>query len=226
MKSILGILITLILISCNNSNKTNNISESKVEKKIIDTTLVKIENKIDKSYEIGFYQKSYTYCWITEKDTLDFKIGVTEYVRDSLIQISVYHRNPLLFSETLGKIADCLPLIEQNFNLNKLNSLYFEPPIFYKDLTSELSKAYKNQFGEKNIDYNKLNEFLKHSWLDKKLGIFLKQLGKNTKNYGIEKFHLLNKEYYGNYIPNENMSKYPEFSIHGMGITINIKKNE
>ena len=44
MKSILGILITLILISCNNSNKTNNISESKVEKKIIDTTLVKIEN--------------------------------------------------------------------------------------------------------------------------------------------------------------------------------------
>ena len=57
-------------------------------------------------------------------------------------------------------------------------------------------------------------------------GLALKLLGKNTKNYGIEKFHLLNKEYYGNYIPNENMSKYPEFSIHGMGITINIKKNE
>ena len=226
MKSVLGILISIILISCNNSNITNNISKSKVGKIIIDTTLVKIENKIDKSYEIGFYKKSYTYCWITEKDTLDFKIGVTEYVRDSLIQIRVYHRNPILFSETLGKITDCLPLIKQNFNLNKLNSLYFESPIFYKDLASELSKSYKNQFGKKNIDYDELNKFLKHSWLDKKLGTFLKQLGKTTKNYGVEKFHLLNKEYYGNYIPNENINNYPNFSIHGMGITIKIKKNE
>jgi len=202
------------------------ISKSEVKKNFIDTTLVKFENKIDKSYEIGFYKKSYTYCWITEKDTLDFKIGVTEYVRDNSIQIRVYHRNPILFLETLGKIADCLPLIEQNFNLNKLNSLYLEPSIFYKDLTSELSKAYKNQFGEKNIDYDELNEFLKHSWLDKKLGTFLKRFEKTTKNYGIEKFHLLNKEYYGNYIPNENMNNYPDFSIHGMGITISLEKSE
>ena len=213
-------------MSCDNSNNMKSIRKSEVEKNLIDTTLVKFENKIDKSYEIGFYKKSYTYCWIAGKDTLDFKIGVTEYVRDNSIQIRVYHRNPILFSETLGKINDCLPLIEKNFNLNKINSLYLESSIFYKDLTSELSKAYQNQFGEKNIDHSELNEFLKHSWLDKKLGTFLKRFDKTTKNYGIEKFHLLNKEYYENYIPNENMNNYPNFSIHGMGITISLEKNE
>ena len=226
MKSILAILISLILVSCNNSTETKGINKLKIKENLIDTILVKIENKIDKSYEVGFYEKSFTYCWVTKKDTLDFKIELTEYVRDSSVQLRVSHRNPILFSQALAKINNCLPLIEQDFNLHNLTSLYLEAPIFYKDLTSKLSQNYKNHFGEKNIEYKEINEFLKDSWLDKKLRTFLKQVNKTTSRYRIEKFHLINKENYGEYIPNENLNDYPLFSIHEMGILVNLNKNE
>jgi hypothetical protein len=194
MKTILAILISLILASCNGTTKTKDISES--EENSIDTLLVKIENEIDKSYGIGFIEKSFTYCWVTEKDTLDFKVELREYA-DSSVLLRISHRNLILFLDALAKINDCLPLIQQDFNLGKLTSLYLEPPIFYKDMTSELSKSYKSQFGEKNINYLKLNAFLKDSWLDKRLEIFLKQFKKTTRRYSLEKFHLLNKENYG-----------------------------
>jgi hypothetical protein len=226
MKSILAILISLILVSCNNSTETKGINKFKIKENSIDTILVKVENKIDKSYEIGFYEKSFTYYWVTKKDTLDFKIELTEYVRDSSIQLRISHRNPILFSKALAKINNCLPLIEQDFNLQNLTSLYLEAPIFYKDLISKLSKNYKNQFGEKNINYKDINKFLRNSWLDEKLRSFLKQLDKSTTRYRIEKFHLISKENYGEYIPNENLNDYPLFSIHGMGILVNLNKNE
>ena len=224
MKAIILFIITLTLLSCNNSSQTTDTIVSDIEESPIDTVLVKIENKIDKSYEVGFYSKSFTYCWIADKDTLDFKIGLTEHVRDSSVQLRVFHRNPILFSKALKKINESLPLIEHDFNLDKLGYLYFEPPIFYKDMTTELSKSFEDQFGKKNIKYEQLNEFLMDSWLEKRVGVFLNQFDKSTRRYGIEKFQLLEKEYYDEYIPDSDLSDYPSFSIHGMGISVIISK--
>lgn len=224
MKAIILFIITLTLLSCNNSSQTKDTIGPDIEESPIDTVLVKIENKIDKSYEVGFYSKSFTYCWIAGKDTLDFKIGMTEHVRDSSIQLRVFHRNPILFSKALDKINESLPLIKDDFNLDKLDYLYFEPPIFYKDMTTELSNSYENEFGKKNISYKKLNEFLMDSWLEIKVGAFLSQFNKKTRGYGIEKFQLLEKEYYKQYIPNSDLSDYPPFSIHGMGVSVIINE--
>ncbi|WP_266205630.1 hypothetical protein [Pontibacter kalidii] len=220
MKTLTLLIITVTLLSCNKSNQTKAILDSDVEETSIDTVLVKIENKLEKSYEVGFYSKSFTYCWISDKDTLDFKIGMTEHVTDSSVQLRVFHSNPILFSKALDKINESLPLIKKDFNLDKLGYLYFEPPIFYKDMTTELSKSYENQFGKKNIKYKQLNEFLLDSWLERKVSVFLNQFNKSTKRYGIEKFHLLEKAYYEEYIPNSDLSDYPSFSIHGMGVSV------
>jgi hypothetical protein len=219
MKTLLYILIILILVACNHSTKKNDTDQSKMKENSIDTVLVKFENKIDKLL-IDFYAKSYTYCWVTKKDTLDFKIGLTEYVRDSSVQIRFYHVRPILFSSALDKLNECLPQIEQDFNIDRLNSFYFEPPIFYKDMTTELSKSYENQFGDKNISYQKLDEFLMNSWLEEKTNDFLRQLNKSTKRYSIEKFHLLDKDYFDTYIPGVDLNDYPSFSINGMGISV------
>ncbi len=188
--------------------------------------MIKIDNTEDKSYDVGFYSKSFTYCWIADKDTLDLKIGVTEHVRDSSVQLRIFHRNPILFSDALDKINESLPLIKQDFNLSKLSYLYFEPPIFYKDMTKELTKSYEIQFGQKIIKYEQLNEFLMDSWLEKKVGAFLSQFNKSTRRYGIEKFQLLEREDYKKYIPKSDLSEYPSFSIHGMGVSVIIKKEK
>ncbi|MDA9875039.1 hypothetical protein N9D29_03420 [Flavobacteriaceae bacterium] len=210
----------LILMSCNRSTKVIGSDQYKNKEKLNDTVLVKIEDRIDKPL-INFYTKSYSYYWVTEKDTLDFKIGMTELVRDSSVHIRFTHEKPILFSTAMNKLNECLSLIEQDFNMDLLKSLYFKPPIFYKDLTTELSKKYQYQFSNKRIKYPKLNEFLlDSSWLEQKVSEFLKQHNKSTKRYIIEKFHLLEKQYYGNYLPNTDLNEYPLFSIHGMGMSI------
>lgn len=226
MKLTLPFLIALILVSCNHSTDTKDIKESKIEENVKDTVLVKIENKINKSYEVGFYAKSYTYCWLVEKDTLDFKIGLTQYMRDSAVHLRIFHRNPILFSDVLDKINESLPLIKQDFNMNKLSSLYLEPPIFYKDMTIELSKQYKNQFGDRIIKSQELNEFLINSWLGDRIDILLNQFDKSAKRYGIEKFHLLKKKDYEVYIPNSDLNDYPSFSINGMGISVILNEKQ
>jgi hypothetical protein len=224
MKTIIISILTVALLSCNNSSQKKGTIASDSKESPIDTVLVKIENKLNKSYEVGFYSKSFTYFWIVGKDTLDFKIGMTEHVRDSSVQLRVFHRSPILFSKALDKINESLPLIEQDFNLDKLGYFHFESPIFYKDMTTELSKSYENQFGKKNISYIQLNEFLMDSWLEKKVGYFLNQFNKSTRRYSIEKFHLLEKDYYKQYIPNSDLSDYPSFSIHGMGVSVIINE--
>jgi hypothetical protein len=225
MKQIIPFIFILTLLSCINSEQAKETSVSESAEITQDTILVKIKNELDNSYQIGFYSKSYTYCWAIGQDTLDFKIGVTEYVQDSSIRISAFYKNPILFTTVLNKINDCLPLIKEDFEIEKLRSLYFSrPPIFYKDLTTALSKDYESQFGQEIISYKKLDEFLMNSWLEEQIGAFLVQFGKTTRRYGIEKFHLLEKEYYKEYIPSADLKEYPEFSIHGMGISVNINK--
>lgn len=212
-------------MSCNNSEQTKEKTDSSTTEITQDTVLVKIENELNKSYEIGFYSKSYTYCWTVGQDTLDLKIGVKEYVRDSSIQISAFNKNPVQFQRVMNMINECLPIIQEDFEVNKLSSLYFpKPPIFYKDLTTQLSKDYESQFGQENISYGKLNDFLMNSWLEEQIADFLAQFNKTTRRYGIEKFHLLGKEYYNEYIPNADLNEYPEFSIHGIGISVIINE--
>ena len=224
MKQLIIFIITITLLSCNNLNKPKEINDIENVEALKDTILVQIENEIDKSYEIGFYSKSYTYCWIVDKDTLDMKIELKEYKKDNSVSIRVFNREPILLNTTIEKINECLPLIQENFELDNLKSLYFESPIFYKDLTNELSQDYKSQFGQKNITYKNLNNFLMNSWFDKKISNFLNQFDKTTKRYGIEKFHLLDKRYYSEYIPKTDLNEYPEFSIHGMGISVIINE--
>ena len=134
-------------MSCNNSSKNQGNKQATTEQTATDTVIVRIENEIDKSDTLAFFSKSIKYCWVTDKDTLDFRIGVEEQAGDSSVSIRTMHYKPILFTKALDKMNNCLPLIAEDFNLNNLNSLYFAPPIFYKDLTNELSKSYKNQFG-------------------------------------------------------------------------------
>lgn len=207
-------------MSCNHSTKSEDYNKAKTEQKSADTVVVRIENEIDKSDEFAFFSKSIKYCWVTDKDTLDFMIGVEEQAGDSSVSIRTMHYHPILFTKALDKMNNCLPLIAQDFNLNNLNSLYFAPPIFYKDLTNELSKSYENQFGNKSIKFKEINEFLMNSWLQERVEDFLQQFNKSIKRYGIEKYHLLEKKYYNQYIPNKDLDDYPSFSIHGRGISV------
>lgn len=214
--------ITLGLISCIQETKSNN-QAAKNPDNIQDTIIVKQKHILNRSYEDGFISKSYSYYWIAGKDTLDFVVNAREYVEDSTLHISIHHKKPILSTTTLTKIDECLPLIKNDFYLSKLNSVYFREPIYYFDLAKELSTEYEQQFGQKNISYEKLNQFLLNSNLNKQLDNFVNPLEKKIKRYTIEKFHLTDKKYYGDYLPNVDITGYPEFAINGMGLYVQLE---
>ena len=192
---------------------------------IQDTIIVKHKNLIDKSYEVGFYSKSYSYFWIVGKDTLDFALSTQEYERDKSISINIFHRNPISMETTIKNTEKCLPVIKQDFNVEKLNYLYFTNSfIYYPDVVTKLSNEYEAKFGQKRIKYETLNKFLLNSIFTSKINEFLKPLNKKVVGYGIEKFNLINKESMKYQLPNTELKNYPEFSINGMGISVKLNQ--
>lgn len=214
-------LLTLGFISCNQNTKSNN--QTAATNNNTDTIIVKHKNDFTKSYEIGFLSKSNSYYWLVGNDTLDFSINAIQYEKDSTLHLSIHHKKPILFSEALAKISECLPRIKEDFHLAKLNSFYFKAPIYYYDLVKELSTEYEKQFGRKYISYNNLNNFLLKSNLNKQLNNFVNPLEKKIKRYSIEKFHLTDKKYFVEYFPNVDLTAYPTFAINGMGIYIHLE---
>jgi hypothetical protein len=188
---------------------------------IQDTLMVKHKNILDES---AWYSKSYSYYWLVEEDTLNFVLHVTEWKNDSTLHLRLFHKKPILFTEALGRIEMCLPLITEDFNISKFSSFHFMEPIFYFDLAMELSNEYEQEFGQKRVNYRKLNEFLLRSSSSTQLNHFLNPLNKKVRWYGFEKFHLIDKENFKEYLPNIDFTEYPEFTLNAHnGMSVNLE---
>lgn len=222
MRFDVSILLLILLISCGQENKSNP-GNTDVIQDPEDTILVKQQNVLNKSYEVGFYSKSFSYHWITGKDTIDFFMNVVKYEKDSTCSINIHHKKSLLFTTTLERINQSLPIITIDFDIAKLRSLYFRSPIYYLDLTKELMNEYEQKFGKKGISYQDLNDFLLISSLNTRLNSFLHPLNKKVKRYSIEKFQLVDKKNFNSYLPDTDSTDYPEFAIGGMGLSVQLE---
>ncbi len=215
------LLASFCYLQINGKKNTSNY-----EKYIQDTIIVKQTNAIDKSYEVDFYSKSYSYFWIVGKDTLDFSISAQEYERDKSMSINIFHKNPINLETALKNTNNCLPLIKEDFNIEKLDYLYFMNSfIYYPDIVTELSNDYEAKFGQKRVKYEVLSKFLLNSIFNNKINEFLKSQNKKVIGYGIEKFNLIDKESMRYQLPNTELKDYPEFSINGMGTVVKLNKN-
>ena len=205
-------IFALIASSCGQTVRKQTETENDIQV-VQDTLIVKHKYILNESAR---YSKSYSYYWLVGKDTLDFRLRITERKSDSTIDLCLSHREPILFTEALRRIESCLPLITEDFELSKLASFYLYEPIYYLDLATELSKEYEQEFGRKDVEYRKLDEFLLKSSLTTQLNHFFNPLNKKVKQYGWEKFRLVNKEDYNKdwYWPNLDLTEYPEFTLY------------
>lgn len=223
MKKIAIILSVFVLIvsSCGQTTKKQAEMGNYNMQNFQDTLIIKHKRILNKS-DSTWYSQSYSYYWLVGKDTLDFNLSITER-KDGNLYLRLSHKEPILFTDALDKIDASFPLIKENFNLSKLISFQFMPPVFYVDLAKKLSSEYEQKFGRKIIIYKKLNEFLLESGLTSQLNYFLDPLNKKVKRYGLEKFHLIDKENYKEYLPNVDITEYPEFIINGMGMYVQLE---
>ena len=84
---------------------------------IQDTIIIKQRNVFNQLWQTDFYSKSYSYYWLVGKDTLGFVLRINEYKNDTTFSLRVFHKEPVLFTTILEKIEECIPLIEEDFNI-------------------------------------------------------------------------------------------------------------
>jgi len=218
-KTIILSILILFLIGCGQTTKKQTVTLD-----LQDTVIVKKKNVFHQSGQTDFYSKSYSYYWLVSKDTLDFVFCINEYKKDNTFSLRIFHKEPMSFKTILEKIEECIPLIEEDFNLSKLTSINFEAPIFYLDLAKKMSSEYVQEFGRKNVTYERFSKFLFKSSLHSQLCDFLNPLNKEVRHYGFEKFFLIEKEHYGSYLPNTDFTEYPEFTFNAhSGISVSLQ---
>ena len=230
MRKIVIILSVLAVItsSCRQNNARKQIEMASDAQGIQDTTVIKQRNVLNE-FRYSIYSKSYSYYWLAGKDTLDFILNAKEYEKDSTLHIDIRHKEPILFATVLERIEACLLIIKEDFDVSKFSSIYFKEPLYYLDLAKKLSNEYEQEFGRKNISYEKLNQFLLKSYLNVQLNNFLNPLNKKVKRYEIEKFHLMDKKDYESYLYNNerlsniDLTGYPEFTLNGMGVSVQLE---
>ncbi|RYE31421.1 MAG: hypothetical protein EOP48_31490 [Sphingobacteriales bacterium] len=189
-----------------------------------DTVIVKWINPLTKSYEVGFLSKAYSYLWVTGTDTLNFSVTVSQRVKDSSIDISIHHRSPLLFSEALKRLHNCMPYIRSDFDLSKLRSFHIETPLYYPDVARQTSREYEDKFGRREVSYANLSKFFLGSSFNKVIDGFLSPLGFKADDYFVEKFQLATHKSYEFQVQKLDPKDYPDFIIDGFGMTIRVKR--
>ena len=100
------------------------------------------------------------------------------------------------------------------------------------DLAKSLTGEYEHEFGQKNISREKLNKFLLQSSLTLQLDSLLNPLNKKVESYGMEKFGLMEKKHFKQYlydnagVTNIDFTEYPEFTISCMGIVVELENKQ
>lgn len=220
MKNFLLIFLMAFVFACENKDAENSTVLPPSTSRQSDTVIISKLRTLSASYDTGFLSRSHWYYWTVGNDTLDFQLLINEYSSDSLIGLSIHHKKPVSLSTALRRIENCFEVIKNDYQLNKLSSLYLERPLLYPDLVKSLSSKYEQDFGVKEISYDRLNNFLLQSELTAQLNNLLSPFNKKVKRYSIEKFHLINKKNYSFELPDTDFTDYPDFAIHGMGVSV------
>jgi len=212
------LFISFSFTSCNKEVKPTNTGDS--------TVLIKKTIELN-GYLSDFYSKAYSYHWVKDKDTLDFSVNIYERKKDSISTLSFVNTKPLLFDVVLSRMEQSFDMIQEDFDISKITTLYFKSPVYFLDLAQDLSSEYEQEFGKSIIDNQSLDKFLLKSSFTTQLNKILKPIHKKPKRYSIEKFDILYKENYHQFLHEVNLAEYPEFSLTGTGVYVrltNLKK--
>jgi hypothetical protein len=222
MKFCLPTLLLLSLIACHDEKKTNNEAAGD-KQSATDTVIIKRQEELNEPNDAELYSKSYWYHWNVGEEQLPFSLLVSEYKKDGSVNVRLMHDSLLLFSSALELIKDGLRIAGDDFDLSKLDYMYFESPVYYPDLTRQLSSEYEQKFGFKPVRYERLNEFLMQASITSQLNSFLSPFNKKVRSYDIEKAMLVSRKGLGVFDKKGiDFSGYPEMMIDGFGLGMHL----
>lgn len=198
------------MTSCNkNQEIKQNIEALKKEWKL----------NIEDEKLVGFTEDAFTkakwFYWVKDQDTTNYKFRFAELKNDSLVSVLIKVEKQIDFKTCLDSLNALFPIIEKEFNLNKMYSLYVGQVIYYPDLAKEISTQYEKDFGKKITSHKKFNEMMMQQPTTENLNSIIERYNKKIRAFSVEKFGLIEKPVFSLFIKDVDFSDYPDFIIEG-----------
>ena len=195
MKQILIVLLSLSVFgTCSNQSESKTKIEDIKQTKLISDTII---GKKSITHEIAgsAYRKRATgYFVIVNNDTSDFVPIFTESKDDNNIGINLnlpYAKHTKTFKQRLKELKLILPFASKEFNFDSIKSMSIGRLILTGDLAIDITKQYKQKFGDiekiRTEDYQRISEFLLESKLTTDLNELFKPYLISVEKIGIEK---------------------------------------
>jgi len=201
-KLILINLIILAIYSC--SSQIGQKQESDNKKLNVESadTLIEKNNITNEIAGSAYRNRATGYFMIVNKDSSDFMPIFSEYKDNGNVGLNLnlpYSKSNMTYYQRLNELELILPVAALDYNFDSLKSISFGRLILSGDLAIQLTKEYREKFGEKELiataDYKEISEFLlAESTLTKDLNKLLKPYSKSVSRVGIEKAFFTKKE--------------------------------
>jgi len=195
MKNIFYFLSIFIFITCGKEK----IENSNIEN-VRDSIVVKKKIPLDFNNKILF-KKTISYTLVLGKDTSDFQIFVSQAKKNQDISIyTVYNlkkeKSEKLYVQRLKELKYLLKVVNNDFNLNYLSSLYLGRLIYNGDIALTIMKLYNVKFGKNSnvLSPDKISDLILESKLTDDINSILSQYSKKISDVGLEKITFVPKE--------------------------------
>ena len=202
MKNLLLILLIFtVCFSCLNHNRQNQKNQNNAEKNSVSEPVIGMKNVINEVAGSAYLNKAICYFVIANQDTSGFMPVFTESKDAGVVGIDLnlpYSNKSETYHQRIMELKLILNEAGKEFNFDSLRSMSVGRLILTGDLAVDITREYKNQFGEKEkittADYSKISDFLLNSGLTKDINELFEPYSKSVENVSIEKAFFITKE--------------------------------
>lgn len=193
-------LLTLLLFSCSEGGRVNSLQQPEFNNLTIDT-LVYSRSIINELAGSAYREKAIGYSVIAGNDTSDFTCFVYKFkvsVSGNVGMSIRFEKATVSYEQRLQELHLILPKASKDFDFDLLTSINMGRLILSGDLAIELTKLYREQFGNSNVingkSYKNIEQFLSNSKLALDLNKLFYPFSLEVETISVEKVFFTTKE--------------------------------
>lgn len=198
---VLIFLLIAVCFSCLNRCGQKHKIQNNAEKINLPDTIIATNNVIQIIAGSAYLKKAVCYFVIVDQDTSGFRPIFIESKDNGGVRIDLnlpYSNKSETYPERINQLKLILKKAEKEFNFDSLSSMSVGRLILTGDLAVEITREYKNQFGENEkitlADYGRISNFLLNSKFTKDINELFEPYSKLVETVIIEKAFFTSKD--------------------------------
>lgn len=190
-----GLLLPVISACSHSGGDSTTVKENQLG--LTADTLVGRKTITDEIAGSAYRKRATGYFLVINSDTSDFVCIFAESKDGGKVSMDIrFEKRTMTYRQRMTELKRILPEVGKDFELDSLRSLYLGRLVFNGDIAVDVTKQYRNRFGEadKIADFITVSEFLKESKLGTDLNDLLSQYSISVSRVSPEKLFFTSKK--------------------------------